>query len=110
MEYLFSYGTLQDKNVQISTFGREVNLTKDILKGYYIDEVEIFDQKIIAKSGKKYHPILIYSGDEEDQVNGSILDLTNIELALADEYEVEDYQRVKVTLKSESQCWAYVSK
>jgi hypothetical protein len=108
MEYLFSYGTLQDKNVQISIFGREIKGTKDILEGYFIGEIEIFDQKVIAKSGKKYHPILIYSGNQEDKVDGSRLELTDIELAFADEYEVEDYQRVQVYLESGRQCWAYV--
>lgn len=34
MELLFSYGTLQQKAVQLATFGRELSGTKEVLVGY----------------------------------------------------------------------------
>ena len=43
MEKLFSYGTLQQTEVQIETFGRELYGIKDALVGYTVGEVEITD-------------------------------------------------------------------
>ena len=34
MENLFSYGTLQQENVQIKNFGRSLSGTLDVLQGY----------------------------------------------------------------------------
>ena len=61
---LFSYGTLQDRKVQVAGFGRELR--------------------------------------------GTVFEITAQELAAADKYEVSDYKRVSVTLKSGLQAWVYV--
>lgn len=36
MEYLFSYGTLQDESIQIEIFGRRIPFDNDELPGYII--------------------------------------------------------------------------
>lgn len=35
-EKLFSYGTLQQETVQLSTFGRKLQGTADVLIGYHL--------------------------------------------------------------------------
>jgi len=37
MEQLFSYGTLQNVEVQLETFGRELTGSKDHLLGYQLE-------------------------------------------------------------------------
>lgn len=55
---LFSYGTLQDKAVQLANFGRELNGQADRMPGYRLDWVEITDPDVLATSGKSHHPIV----------------------------------------------------
>jgi len=107
MEKLFSYGTLQLEGVQIDTFGRKIDGTPDVLMGYILTEIKITDQKVIQSSGTDIHPILKFTGHNEDEVIGTVLDITREELAQADEYEVEDYQRVSAKLKSGGVAWIY---
>lgn len=109
MPNLFSYGTLQQKNVQLANFGRELSGHKDILQGYIIGEVEITDERVLRESGKAFHPILRFTGNNTDEVAGTVFELTDAELAQADDYEVDAYVRVQATLKSGSECWIYAA-
>jgi len=105
---LFSYGTLQDKNVQVASFGRELQGRADAMPGYRQTLLEITDSDVLATSGKKYHPIVEQSPDSNDEVRGTVFEITAQELAAADKYEVSDYKRVSVTLKSGLEAWVYV--
>jgi gamma-glutamylcyclotransferase (GGCT)/AIG2-like uncharacterized protein YtfP len=105
---LFSYGTLQDKNVQVASFGRELQGRADAMPGYRQTLLEITDPEVLATSGKKYHPIVEPSPDSNDEVRGTVFEITAAELAAADKYEVSDYERVAVTLKSGLEAWVYV--
>lgn len=109
MEYLFSYGTLQLKPVQLANFGRELIGQADSLLGYVMEQVEITDPNVLAQSGQKYHPILKYTGNTHDEVQGAVFEVTAAELIQADAYEVSDYKRVAADLKSGLRCWVYVS-
>lgn len=109
MELLFSYGTLQQKNVQIANFGRELNGQKDSLPKYVLGEILITDERVIRESGKDLHQILKYTGDVEDKVTGTVFEITTEELMLADDYEVDDYKRVSATLHSGISCWIYAA-
>lgn len=109
MEKLFSYGTLQMDNVQKETFGRLLAGTKDVVLGYVLSEVIIKDRAIIEKSGTDVHPVLQFTGQDVDEVAGTVFDITADELSQADEYEVDDYQRVAVTLKSGGTAWVYAA-
>ena len=53
--YLFSYGTLQQESVQISSFGRLLKGADDALPGYRQSMIEITDPEVIRKSGKNFH-------------------------------------------------------
>ncbi|WP_426236078.1 gamma-glutamylcyclotransferase family protein [Pseudomonas sp. TWP3-2] len=105
---LFSYGTLQDTAVQLSNFGRELHGRSDSLPGYKQTMVEITDPAVLATSGKNHHPIVQASGDIKDEIAGTVFEVSEQELAAADDYEVSDYKRVSVVLKSGSNAWVYV--
>jgi gamma-glutamylcyclotransferase (GGCT)/AIG2-like uncharacterized protein YtfP len=109
MEALFSYGTLQQHQVQLDTFGRLLDGQSDILLGYKVDEIEITDPKVIASSGKTHHPILKHTGNEQDEVTGTVFFITATELSQADTYEVDAYTRVSASLRSGITCWIYAA-
>jgi len=105
---LFSYGTLQLESVQLSSFGRRLEGAPDTIPHYRKDMVEITDPAVLAASGEKFHPIVSPSGNPADEVPGTVFRITAKELAAADEYEVADYKRIEVTLKSGLKAWVYV--
>ncbi|MGF7137316.1 gamma-glutamylcyclotransferase (GGCT)/AIG2-like uncharacterized protein YtfP [Paraburkholderia sp. EB58] len=106
---LFSYGTLQDKAVQLANFGRELNGRPDSMLGYEQTWVEIVDPQVLATSGKTHHPIIKPGSNPSQEIAGMVFEITPEELEAADRYEVSDYKRVSVTLKSGAQAWVYVS-
>jgi len=105
---LFAYGTLQDRAVQMANFGRELYGRPDSLAGYALLSIAIADKNVVALSGKTYHKIAQRSANPVDEVAGTVYTITAAERAAADRYEVSDYTRVLVTLKSGAQAWVYV--
>ena len=110
MPLLFSYGTLQLEQVQLETFGRLLKGEKDVLSGYKITMLEITDPEVLRRSNQKYHPIIAFSGNENDKVEGVLFEVTEEEIQQADEYEVADYKRVEVTFNSGNKGYIYISK
>ena len=108
MPNLFSYGTLQQEEVQLSTFGRKLNGCIDLLPGYILSQLRIIDPEVLRTSGKEFHPIAKYTGDGLDRVPGMVFELTDAELIEADGYEVDAYRRVSVVLASGLHAWVYV--
>ena len=100
MNKLFSYGTLRYKKVQIETFGRELQGKKDKLIGYKISMIKINDQDVISKSDESEHRIIEYTGKNKDIVKGVLFNINDEELIKADSYEVKEYERIRVILKS----------
>ncbi|RRN44368.1 gamma-glutamylcyclotransferase [Lautropia dentalis] len=107
MQKLFSYGTLQQENVQLATFSRKLTGSPDVLVGYRLDEIAISDPAVVATSGKTHHPMLIRTENPADEVPGVIFEITDEELAQADRYEVKEYARVMATFRSGAQAWIY---
>lgn len=105
---LFSYGTLQQENVQQALFGRPLAGMPDALPGYASRMLEIVDPDVLATSGERFHPVVVETGDPADQVPGTVFAITSDELDAADRYEVSDYRRVSVTLASGTEAWVYV--
>lgn len=106
---LFTYGTLQYEQVQLDTFGRKLTTQTQCIVGYRLSQVEITDPDVLASSGERFHPIITYTGDEQDTVDGAIVVLSDVELANADKYEVDDYKRVEAKTQDGQQVWAYVA-
>ncbi|NDV61940.1 gamma-glutamylcyclotransferase [Puniceicoccales bacterium CK1056] len=108
MERLFSYGTLQQENVQLETFGRKLFGIKDALPGYTLEEIAIKNPEVIKRSGKIFHPMLRKSGNPNDAVQGTVFEITQAELMKADQYEVDDYKRVMEMFRSGFSAWVYI--
>jgi gamma-glutamylcyclotransferase (GGCT)/AIG2-like uncharacterized protein YtfP len=107
-QLLFSYGTLRQREVQRSTFGRELDGRPDAIVGYELDYVTITDPHVLATSGSDRHPILKPTDRADAAVEGTVFVISEAELAAADEYEVDDYARISVPLRSGDQAWVYV--
>ena len=107
---LFSYGTLQLKNVQKETFGRNLVGKKDILLGYKLENLKIKDPSVLEISETKTHPIIRFTGIDQDIVQGTVFEVSSDELIEADNYEVEDYKRIEVILKSGIKSWVYAAR
>jgi hypothetical protein len=105
---LFSYGTLRLREVQLATFGRELEGREDALPGFMRSMIAISDPAVVATSGEASHPIVRRTGDPADEIAGTVFSISEAELAAADRYEVSDYKRVAVTLKSGAEAFVYV--
>ena len=109
MPLLFSYGTLQQEHVQLSTFGRLLQGQKDELPGFEPSLVSIEDPLVVATSGKTHHANVTFNGRHDSRVSGTVFEITDAELAAADQYErLAAYTRVTAILASGKQAWVYV--
>ena len=106
--YLFSYGTLQQEQVQLSTFDRKLKGAPDTLIGYVIAEVRIEDPGVVETSGKEFHPIARKTGVFNHRIPGTVFEVTEEELKHSDSYEVDAYRRVVTVLASGKSAWVYV--
>jgi gamma-glutamyl AIG2-like cyclotransferase len=106
---LFSYGTLQQPQVQLANYGRLLDGQSDALLGYRLVALEITDPEVVRISGKATHTIARATGDPADRIPGMVFMLTQAELAATDAYETGAYARVEVTLESGRTASVYVS-
>jgi gamma-glutamylcyclotransferase (GGCT)/AIG2-like uncharacterized protein YtfP len=110
MPLLFSYGTLQQEDVQLSTFGRRLRAERDELMRFESSSVRIEDPLVVAALGKTHHANVAFNGNDESRVAGIVLEITDAELASVDAYEAAfSYTRVIASLASGRQAWVYVS-
>jgi len=108
LEQVFSYGTLQNEDVQIANFGRRLVGEPDSLTGYRQTKVAIRNLGVLTNSGERYHLNVEFTGDDSDSVAGTRFEVTRTELEKADVYEdTADYKRLSVQLKSGNQAWVY---
>ena len=108
MPALFSYGTLQQREVQQATYGRLLTGTRDVLIGHRLEPVVICDPEVVRLSGKAVHTIARLSGDPADRIVGVCFHLTDEELAATDAYEVDAYGRAETVLESGIKAFVYV--
>ena len=106
--FLLSYGTLQLESVQLASFGRRLAGRPDAMPGFTKSFVEITDPDVLATSGERFHPIVVPTDDPKQAVDGTVFEITDAELLAADRYEVADYKRIEVTLRSGVRAWVYV--
>lgn len=100
MPILFSYGTLRQEGVQLSTFGRLLEGRTDELVGFELEEPD---------GGKRQHANVRFTGRDDSRVSGTVFEITDAELAAADRYErLGAYERVTGTLASGRQAWVYL--
>ena len=108
MPRLFSYGTLQQEDVQIATLGRRLDGQQDELVGFEASQVRIEDPAVAARLGKSHHNNVLPSGNSGSRVAGTVFEVTDDELARIDGYErAFCYVRVTAPLASGGVCWVY---
>ena len=98
MEYLFTYGTLQDSQVQEYIFGRILNGNPDALLGFKKMENAVYGR----------YPLVLQTKKLEDKVSGTVYEVSEIDLKKADIYETSAYKREKFPLESGSSAWVYI--
>jgi hypothetical protein len=108
---LFSYGSLQEAQVQLSTFGRLLQGRRDELPGFVESLVRIEDPRVAAATGKTHHANVTFNGNSDARVSGTAFEITDEELAAADRYEeAAAYERIAATLASGKNAWVYVDR
>lgn len=105
---LFSYGTLQLRDVQLANYGRELEGSPDALPGYRLIVLPDRDPNAVRISGTKTHFVVRCTGDPADRVPGTVYLFTADELAATDDYEGSDYRRTELTLESGRRALVYV--
>ncbi|MDC6387578.1 gamma-glutamylcyclotransferase [Maribacter sp. PR1] len=97
---MFTYGTLQEKEIQLGVFSRLLGGFDDTLHGHRIS-----DHKVAGR-----YPTLELTENTQDQISGKVYILTDEELKKADFYEGEAYNRIEVILSSGRKAWTYLAK
>ena len=106
---MFAYGSLQKKDIQVTIFGRELIGREDAIRGYKRRVSAITDPTIAALIGETHYATVEPSADPEDAVVGIVFEIADVELTLADKYEIAaGYHRMLVSLASGNQAWVYV--
>ncbi|HET9399027.1 MAG TPA: gamma-glutamylcyclotransferase family protein [Sphingomicrobium sp.] len=105
---LFSYGTLQMREVQLANYGRTLDGSPDALAGYRLEILPDRDPDAVRISGAKTHLVVRPTGDPADRVPGVVFLLSADELAATDRYEGSDYSRAELTLESGRRALVYV--
>lgn len=99
-EYLFTYGTLQDKEVQQMVFSRILTGSKDHLLEHVISKQLV---------GGLY-PTVQSSSQSGKGVPGIVYIISKDELQRVDVYEGDAYFRKKTMLASGTEAWVYLGK
>jgi gamma-glutamylcyclotransferase (GGCT)/AIG2-like uncharacterized protein YtfP len=105
MEQLFTYGSLQNADVQETIFGRKLEGKPEILVGYTVKEISIEEE-----FGMEKYPIIVPTQNEEDTISGILYELSPSDLQKTDTYEGYHYKRIQVALESKQTAWVYTAK
>ena len=109
MPLLFSYGTLQQEDVQLATVGRRLDGRRDAMVGFREARVAIDDVATAARLGRTHHANVVADGDAASRVTGTVFEVTEDELARFDEFEHQyAYVRIVAPLASGASAWVYV--
>jgi hypothetical protein len=91
----------------MSTFGRLLQGQPDELIGFEQSLLRIEDPQFVVTSGKTHHSIVTFNGRNDSRVSGTVFELSESELAHADQYEPAGYKRISAMLASGKQAWVY---
>ena len=106
---LFAYGTLQKEDIQVLCFGRTLKGRPDALPGYRRGALLITDPEQIEVLGETHYAVVEMSDNPEDEVHGTVYEITEDELSAADRFEEDaDYRRRLLSLKSGERAWVYL--
>ena len=109
MPLIFSYGSLREERVQLSTFGRRLAGWEDHVVGFELSSVTIEDPAVVAALGRTAHANLSATERPDDSVGGMVFEITDAEMIAVDAYELEvAYERIEAALASGGRAWVYV--
>ncbi len=94
MPSLFAYGTLCNQNVQILMFGRTLKSRSYVLEGYTLCRCDDGFYTVKEKAGSR--------------VAGKILDVTDEDLLIADEWELVPLYERKQMHGDAGEYWVYI--
>lgn len=93
----------------MATFGRALQGEADALPGFEQCMVRIGNYEVVTTSGKTYHPNVKYTGGQGNRVSGTVFEVSDAELAAADQYEERaGFKRIIAALDSGRQAWVYL--
>lgn len=93
---VFSYGTLQNPEVQMELYQRVLEGQSERLSGYVLESINLPDSSFNYIT----YPIAKPTGNPQDSVEGFVFYLSEHELKITDTYESEAYARVQIKLDS----------
>lgn len=104
----FSYGTLQDPQIQRSVWGREISGSPDSLRGYSCVQLASCDAAWTRLTGYTHTPALVADKGAYEPVRGTLYLITAKEMEATDIYEGAEYRRIEVVLQSGTTAWTFV--
>lgn len=93
---VFSYGTLQNPEVQMELYQRVLEGQSERLSGYVLESINLPDSSFNYIT----YPIAKPTGNPQDIIEGFVFYLSEHELKITDTYESEAYARVQIKLDS----------
>ena len=99
--------TLQKDEVHLTLFGKILTGSRDTLRGYKISSIEIDDESFLSRGEEKNQFTAIASDEEDDSIDGTVFEILEEDLLLADKYEPDGFGRVEVELESGKRAWMY---
>ncbi|MEO8237219.1 MAG: gamma-glutamylcyclotransferase family protein [Flavobacterium sp.] len=103
MEQIFSYGTLQSKEIQMQVFNKVLTGVPDQLPGYKLKDLQIEEE-----FGMEDYFVAMPSENPSDEINGIVFTISGEDLDKADQFESNAYKRIQITLKSGIIAWVYI--
>ena len=103
MEQLFSYGTLQSKEIQMQVFNKLLSGIEDQLAGYKLKDLQIEEE-----FGMEDYFVAMPSENPSDAIHGIAFTVSSEDLIKADQFESNAYKRIHITLQSGTKAWIYI--
>ena len=98
--FIFSYGTLQDRQIQQELYGRTLSGHQDSLSSYILSTINLPENSLEQNT----YFIAEYTGNPNDSIGGFCYEITSAELLITDAYEGAAYTRKSVRLNSGRAC------
>jgi gamma-glutamylcyclotransferase (GGCT)/AIG2-like uncharacterized protein YtfP len=96
---IFVYGTLMVLEIRRQFVDRKVSIEKCSLKGFIMSEI---------KSGDETYPVIVADENATYPIQGEVFEVTDNELNKLDEYEGEEYKRIKIQTDLGHIAWTYI--
>lgn len=107
---VFAYGILKIEKIQVKNYGKKLEGSSDILRGYKLNSITIKDTVLIEDIETNNFEIAVNTKDENDIIEGFVFEINGEELAKTDQYLNTHYMRVLETNQKGEDVWVYVSK